>query len=105
MPCPACVTDFHAPGGLGVRLDSALYAGYSIPPYYDSLIAKLIVHGRDREEALIAPAAVRWRRWWSAASTTTIPLYPGPSLTQGDIERRRLPHPLAGTVAEVDRGQ
>ena len=51
-PSPGLVTDFHAPGGLGVRLDSALYAGYSIPPYYDSLIGKLIVHGRDRPEAI-----------------------------------------------------
>ena len=51
-PCPGKVTAFHAPGGLGVRMDSALYTGYSIPPYYDSLIAKLIVHGRDRTEAL-----------------------------------------------------
>ena len=51
-PSPGLVTDFHAPGGLGVRLDSALYAGYSIPPDYDSLVGKLIVHGRDREECL-----------------------------------------------------
>jgi acetyl-CoA carboxylase biotin carboxylase subunit len=52
-PSPGKVTEFHAPGGLGVRLDSALYAGYSIPPYYDSLIGKLIVHGRTRTEALL----------------------------------------------------
>ena len=51
-PCPGTVTQYHAPGGLGVRMDSALYTGYSIPPYYDSLIGKLIVHGRDRPEAL-----------------------------------------------------
>ncbi len=51
-PSPGQVTDFHAPGGLGVRLDSAMYAGYSIPPFYDSLIGKLIVHGRDREECI-----------------------------------------------------
>jgi len=51
-PSPGLVTDFHAPGGLGVRLDSAIYAGYSIPPYYDSLIGKLIVHGRDRGECV-----------------------------------------------------
>ena len=51
-PCPGRVTAYHAPGGLGVRMDSALYNGYSIPPYYDSLIGKLIVHGRDRTEAL-----------------------------------------------------
>ncbi len=51
-PRPGKVNVFHAPGGLGVRMDSALYGGYSIPPYYDSLIGKLIVHGRDRPEAL-----------------------------------------------------
>ncbi len=51
-PRPGKVKVFHAPGGLGVRMDSALYGGYSIPPYYDSLIGKLIVHGRDRPEAL-----------------------------------------------------
>jgi len=51
-PRPGKITQFHAPGGLGVRMDSALYDGYVIPPYYDSLIGKLIVHGRDRPEAL-----------------------------------------------------
>jgi acetyl-CoA carboxylase biotin carboxylase subunit len=51
-PSPGRVRMYHAPGGLGVRMDSALYAGYAIPPYYDSLIGKLIVHGRDRPEAL-----------------------------------------------------
>ncbi|MEY8842208.1 acetyl-CoA carboxylase biotin carboxylase subunit [Cribrihabitans sp. XS_ASV171] len=51
-PCPGRISAFHAPGGLGVRMDSALYDGYTIPPYYDSLIGKLIVHGRDRAEAL-----------------------------------------------------
>ena len=51
-PCPGKVRMFHAPGGYGVRMDSALYSGYTIPPYYDSLIGKLIVHGRDRPEAL-----------------------------------------------------
>ncbi|SFE63614.1 acetyl-CoA carboxylase biotin carboxylase subunit [Roseivivax sediminis] len=51
-PSPGRITQYHAPGGLGVRIDSALYDGYRIPPYYDSLIGKLIVHGRDRDEAL-----------------------------------------------------
>jgi len=51
-PCPGRIAQYHVPGGLGVRMDSALYGGYSIPPYYDSLIGKLIVHGRDRAEAL-----------------------------------------------------
>ncbi len=51
-PSPGRITQYHAPGGLGVRMDSAIYDGYSIPPFYDSLIGKLIVHGRDRPEAL-----------------------------------------------------
>ncbi|MDQ7251538.1 acetyl-CoA carboxylase biotin carboxylase subunit [Dongia sedimenti] len=53
MPSPGRVTDFHAAGGLGVRVDSALYSGYRVPPNYDSLIAKLVVHGRTRNEALM----------------------------------------------------
>jgi acetyl-CoA carboxylase biotin carboxylase subunit len=52
MPSPGRVTAFHAPGGLGVRIDSALYAGYFVPPYYDSLVAKLIVHAPTRERAI-----------------------------------------------------
>ena len=52
MPSPGKVTTFHPPGGNGVRVDSHLYCGYSIPPYYDSLIAKIITYGKDREAAL-----------------------------------------------------
>ena len=52
MPTPGTVENFHAPGGLGVRVDSFLYSGYRIPPHYDSLIAKLIVHGDTREQCL-----------------------------------------------------
>ncbi len=52
VPNPGTITAYHAPGGLGVRVDSALYNGYKIPPNYDSLIGKLIVHGRDRDEAI-----------------------------------------------------
>ena len=52
-PSPGKITGYHPPGGLGVRLDSAIYAGYTIPPNYDSLIGKLIVHGRDRAECLM----------------------------------------------------
>jgi acetyl-CoA carboxylase biotin carboxylase subunit len=51
-PSPGTIAQYHVPGGLGVRMDSAIYSGYRIPPYYDSLIGKLIVHGRDRPEAL-----------------------------------------------------
>jgi len=53
MPCPGKVGDYHAPGGLGVRVDSGLYSGYSVPPHYDSMIAKLIVHGKTRNECLM----------------------------------------------------
>ena len=51
-PSPGRLTTFHLPGGLGVRVDTAAYQGYVVPPYYDSLIAKLIVRGRDRQEAI-----------------------------------------------------
>ena len=53
MPCPGKVLDYHAPGGIGVRIDSHLYSGYTIPPYYDSLIAKVIVRANDREDARV----------------------------------------------------
>lgn len=52
MPSPGKVTSYHAPGGNGVRVDSHLYSGYSVPPYYDSLIAKIITHGVTRDAAL-----------------------------------------------------
>ena len=52
-PSPGEISYFHQPGGLGVRMDSAVYQGYKIPPYYDSLIGKLIVHGRNRVECLM----------------------------------------------------
>lgn len=52
VPSPGVIKLFHAPGGLGVRFDSAIYGGYTIPPYYDSMIGKLIVHGRNREECI-----------------------------------------------------
>jgi acetyl-CoA carboxylase biotin carboxylase subunit len=52
-PSPGRINSYHAPGGLGVRVDSAVYQGYSIPPYYDSLVGKLIVHGKTRNECLM----------------------------------------------------
>jgi len=52
-PSPGKILHYHAPGGLGVRVDSAVYQGYTIPPYYDSLVGKLIVHGKTRTEALM----------------------------------------------------
>ncbi len=52
MPCPGTITELHLPGGNGVRVDTAIYAGYTIPPTYDSMIAKIIVHGKDRNESI-----------------------------------------------------
>jgi acetyl-CoA carboxylase biotin carboxylase subunit len=52
IPSPGQVTNYHTPGGLGVRVDSAMYSGYKVPPYYDSLVAKLIVHAKNRRECL-----------------------------------------------------
>ncbi|WP_430430076.1 acetyl-CoA carboxylase biotin carboxylase subunit [Oceanicaulis sp.] len=97
-PSPGTVTEFHAPGGLGVRLDSALYTGYKIPPYYDSMIGKLIVHGRDREEALL-----RLKRALSemvvSGVETTIPLHLAlleePAFLTGDYHIRWLESWLA----------
>jgi len=53
MPSPGKITSYHAPGGYGVRIDSALYAGYTVPSQYDSLISKLVVHGKDRRECVM----------------------------------------------------
>jgi acetyl-CoA carboxylase biotin carboxylase subunit len=53
QPSPGKIAVFHPPGGPGVRLDTHVYAGYTVPPYYDSLLAKLICQGRDREEAVV----------------------------------------------------
>ena len=74
MPTPGRVTAFHAPGGLGVRVDSALYAGYMVPPYYDSLIAKLIVHAPTRPEA-IARMSRALTEFAVVGVKTTIPLH------------------------------
>ena len=51
-PSPGRIESLYLPGGCGVRMDTAVYSGYTIPPYYDSMIAKLIVHGKDRREAI-----------------------------------------------------
>jgi acetyl-CoA carboxylase, biotin carboxylase subunit len=73
-PSPGRVTDYHAPGGLGVRVDSALYQGYEVPRYYDSLVSKLIIHGKTRNECLM-----RLRRaleeYVIGGIETTIPLH------------------------------
>ncbi|MBF0191466.1 MAG: acetyl-CoA carboxylase biotin carboxylase subunit [Magnetococcales bacterium] len=74
IPSPGLITEYHPPGGGGVRVDSGAYAGYRIPPYYDSLISKLIVHGADRTEAV-----ARMRRaldeYVIGGVKTTLPLH------------------------------
>jgi acetyl-CoA carboxylase biotin carboxylase subunit len=98
QPSPGRITDFHAPGGLGVRMDSAAYAGYAIPPYYDSLIGKLIVHGKSRNECLM-----RLRRALDelviGGIETTIPLFQElikqPDILDGDYNIHWLEHYLA----------
>jgi len=88
-PSPGRVTDYHPPGGLDVRVDSGLYAGYSIPPYYDSLVAKLIVHGKNRNDCLM-----RLRRaldeFVIGGIKTTIPLHHAliddPEFVDGDYD-------------------
>ncbi|ABK43187.1 acetyl-CoA carboxylase, biotin carboxylase [Magnetococcus marinus MC-1] len=74
LPSPGLITEYHAPGGGGVRVDSNCYTGYRIPPHYDSMIGKLIVHGRNREEAV-----TRMRRaldeYIICGISTTIPLH------------------------------
>jgi acetyl-CoA carboxylase biotin carboxylase subunit len=95
VPSPGTITAFHAPGGLGVRFDSAMYDGYRLPPYYDSLAGKLIVHGRNRNECLM-----RLRRALDelvvGGIETTVPLFlellHEPDIINGDYNIHWLEH-------------
>jgi acetyl-CoA carboxylase, biotin carboxylase subunit len=88
-PSPGRISDYHAPGGLGVRIDSALYAGYEVPPHYDSLVAKLVVHGASRNECIL-----RLRRaldeFVIGGIDTTVPLHQAltqaPDFINGDYD-------------------
>src|ERR1700709_1627913 len=98
-PSPGKITQFHPPGGLGVRIDSAVYQGYVIPPYYDSLVGKLIVHGKTRAECLM-----RLRRALDEMVVdgieTTLPLFRAlvrePGIIDGDYHIHWLEQDLAG---------
>ncbi len=102
-PCPGKISAYHAPGGLGVRMDSALYDGYSIPPYYDSLIAKLIVQGRDRAEVLARLERALGELIVDGIDTT-VPLFHAllqePDIHSGDYNIHWLEHWLAENMAD-----
>jgi acetyl-CoA carboxylase biotin carboxylase subunit len=101
VPSPGTITHFHAPGGLGVRVDSGVYQGYKIPPYYDSLIGKLIVHGRTRVECMM-----RLRRVLDEfvidGIKTTLPLFQdlinNQDIANGDYDIHWLENYLAKTA-------
>ena len=106
QPSPGHISTFHPPGGPGVRLDTHVYAGYSVPPYYDSLIAKVIVQGRDREEAL--------KRMQLALETfviegvaTTMPflarVMQHPQFQAGDVDTKWLEREVDRIKAELAR--
>ncbi len=103
-PCPGTITQYHAPGGLGVRMDSALYDGYRIPSNYDSLIAKLIVHGRDRPEALSRLARALGELIVDGVDTT-IPLFHAllqePEILSGDYNIHWLEHWLEQNLQQA----
>ncbi|WP_306117886.1 MULTISPECIES: acetyl-CoA carboxylase biotin carboxylase subunit [unclassified Roseitalea] len=102
MPSPGTITHYHTPGGLGVRVDSGVYAGYTIPPYYDSLIGKLIVHGRNRVECMM-----RLRRALGEfvidGIASTLPLFQdlveNPDIANGDYDIHWLESYLADSGA------
>ncbi len=93
QPSPGLVTTFHPPGGPGVRVDTHIYAGYTVPPYYDSLLAKVIVHGNDRTEAL-ARIHQALDGFIVEGVTTTIPflgrVIMHPAFQAGDVDTKFL---------------
>jgi acetyl-CoA carboxylase biotin carboxylase subunit len=98
-PSPGLVNVFHPPGGLGVRVDSALYAGYRVPPHYDSLVAKLITYGKTRDES-IARMKRALREFVISGIKTTIPLHQrileNPEFCAGDYTIHWLERFVAG---------
>ena len=93
QPSPGHITAYHPPGGPGIRVDTHVYAGYNVPPYYDSLLAKVIVHGRDRPEAL-ARMGQALESFILEGVTTTIPflarLIRHPDFVAGKVDTRFL---------------
>jgi acetyl-CoA carboxylase biotin carboxylase subunit len=101
-PCPGAITRYHAPGGPGIRIDSHIHAGYTVPPYYDSLLAKVVSWGRNRAEAI-----ARMRRALHEMEVegikTTIPFHLGllqhPNFIAGDVHTRFVENQLLGARA------
>ncbi|MEO8637060.1 MAG: acetyl-CoA carboxylase biotin carboxylase subunit [Gemmatimonadales bacterium] len=93
QPCPGVITAYHPPGGPGVRMDTHVYAGYTVPPYYDSLLAKVIVHGNDRAEAL-ARMGQALDSFIIEGVTTTIPflarIIRHPEFVAGEVDTKFL---------------
>jgi acetyl-CoA carboxylase biotin carboxylase subunit len=93
QPSPGLITAYHPPGGPGVRVDTHVYAGYTVPPHYDSLLAKVIVHGRDRAEAL-ARMGQALDSFILEGVTTTIPFLARvirhPAFVAGEVDTRFL---------------
>ncbi len=93
QPSPGLIRTFHPPGGPGVRVDTHVYAGYTVPPYYDSLLAKLIVQGRDRPEA-IRRMQIALESFVVEGVTTTIPflarVMQHPNFMRGDVHTKFL---------------
>src|SRR5581483_2153103 len=93
QPCPGLITAYHPPGGPGVRVDTHIYAGYTVPSYYDSLLAKVIVHGNSRAEA-IARMTQALDSFILEGITTTIPflgrVIRHPDFVAGDVDTRFL---------------
>ena len=102
-PSPGRIVHYHPPGGLGVRIDSAVYHGYAIPPFYDSLVGKLIVHGKTRSECLM-----RLRRaldeFVIEGIETTLPLFRA-LVQEKEIIDGDLPHPLARGIPRPRRAR
>jgi acetyl-CoA carboxylase biotin carboxylase subunit len=92
-PSPGTILTFHPPGGPGVRLDTHVYAGYRVPPFYDSLLAKLIVHGSTRDEAL-ARMRIALSSFVLEGVHTTIPfllrVLDHPDFIAGDVDTKFL---------------
>jgi acetyl-CoA carboxylase biotin carboxylase subunit len=107
QPSPGRIDTFHPPGGPGVRLDTHVYAGYTVPPYYDSLIAKLIVQGRDRPEAL-RRMQIALESFILEGVTTTSPflakVMQHPQFQAGDVDTKWLEREFEHLKAEMQRG-